>query len=396
MHIPEGIAEMLRYPERELTVHFPVIMDDGAVRMFRGYRVHHSTALGPTKGGIRYHQNVHLDEVRALAMWMTWKCALMNIHYGGAKGGVVVDGSALSPGELERLTRRYISEIGILVGPRSDIPAPDVNTDAQVMAWIMDTLSVQTGYAVPAVVTGKPIPLGGSLGRREATGRGVMFCTLEALAHLGIEPGEASAIVQGFGNVGSVSAYLLQDQGIKIKAIQDVSGTIYNEEGLDVRAVLEYAAANDRKIAGFPGAESIPNEEFFALPCDVLVPAALENQLTAHNAGDVQARIIAEGANGPTAPEADDIFKEKGIFMIPDILCNAGGVTVSYFEWVQDLQSLFWEEDEINERLGRIMRKAFGEVLTTAQARDIDMRTAAYILSIQRVAEAIRVRGIYP
>ncbi len=395
LDLKAGVREFLRNTKRELTVHFPVHMDDGSVRIFTGYRVHHSAVLGPTKGGIRYHPDVTLDEVRALAMWMTWKCATVGLPYGGAKGGVVCDPKQLSRRELENLTRRYATEISVLMNPEGDIPAPDVNTNPQVMAWIMDTYSMHRGYTTPAVVTGKPVEIGGSLGRIEATGRGVMFTTLEALRTLNIPVEEATVVVQGYGNAGSVAAYLLQDAGARIIAVSDSKGGIYNPHGLDARDVLRHKRETGSVIE-YPDADFVTNQELLELQCDVLVPAALENQITRANADRIQAKIIAEAANGPTTPEADDILHDRGVFVIPDILCNAGGVTVSYFEWVQDLQHFFWSEDEINERLRQILVKSFTEVLNVAREKNVDMRLAAYIRAIDRVARATMIRGIYP
>jgi glutamate dehydrogenase (NAD(P)+) len=389
------MLNFLRHPKRELAVNFPVTMDDGTIRMFAGYRVHHSTARGPTKGGIRYHEDVTLEEVRALAMWMTWKSAVVNIPYGGAKGGVIVDPRELSEHELRRLTRRFATEISVLLSAEGDIPAPDVGTNAQTMAWIMDTYSMHKGYSVPAVVTGKPVPIGGSLGRTEATGRGVMFCTLEALKHLEMPVQGSRIVVQGFGNVGSVAAYLLEQKGAKVIAVSDVYGGIYNPKGLDIAALLAHVQETG-KVTEFPDADAVTNAELLALECDVLVPAALENQIHQDNADAVQAKLIAEGANGPTTPEADRILQDKGIFMIPDILCNAGGVTVSYFEWVQGLEWNFWSEAEVNKRLEGIMVDAFQDVLQNSLERDLNMRIAAQVLAIARVAEAVEIRGVYP
>ncbi len=396
-HLPlkRGIREFLAYPHRELTVNFPVHMDDGSVRIFTGYRVHHSTVLGPTKGGIRYSPDVNLNEVRALAMWMTWKSALMHLPYGGAKGGVACDPGQLSRGELERLTRRYATEISVVMGPNSDIPAPDVGTNDQIMAWIMDTYSMHRGYSEPAVVTGKPISIGGSAGRREATGRGVMVMARAAARRWEVPCAGASVVVQGFGNVGSVSAYLLHDQGGKIVGISDVYGGIHNPNGLDPRDVLKHVKETG-KVSGFPGARAITNAELLELPCDILVPAAIEGQITGENAGRIRARLIVEGANGPTTPDADEILADRHVVVVPDILANAGGVIVSYFEWVQDLQSFFWSEDEINQRLERIMVQAFEGVVNLAREREVDLRTAALIYAINRVADALMTRGIYP
>jgi glutamate dehydrogenase (NAD(P)+) len=395
LDLKRGVCDFLRYPKRELIVHFPVQMDDGSVKIFTGYRVHHNTTLGPTKGGIRYHPDVNLDEVRALAMWMTWKCSVVGLPYGGAKGGVACNPKEMSLNELENLTRRYATEISILMSPEGDIPAPDVNTNPQVMAWIMDTYSMHKGYSVPAVITGKPIEIGGSLGRFEATGRGVMFTTLEALKHLEIPVEGATVAVQGYGNVGSVGAYLLQDQGCNIIATSDSKGGIYNPKGLDARDVLRHKKETG-SVVGYPGADRVTNAELLELECDILVPSALENVITWENAPYVKAKVIAEGANGPTTPEADEILYDKGVFIIPDILCNAGGVTVSYFEWVQGLQSFFWSETEVNEKLREIIIRAFGQVLVVAEEKKVDMRTAAYIRAIQRVANAVMIRGIYP
>lgn len=397
-HLPDikaGIVDMLRLPKRELTVNFPVYMDDGSVRMFTGYRVHHSTVRGPTKGGIRYHPDVTLDEVRALAMWMTWKCAVVELPFGGAKGGVVCNPKEMSVNELENLTRRYATEITVLMSPEGDIPAPDVNTNPQIMAWIMDTYSMHKGYSVPAVITGKPISIGGSLGRNEATGRGVMFATREALKHLGMDPEETKVAVQGYGNVGSIGAYLLHDLGCKIIAASDTRGAIYNPKGFDPRDVLRHKRETG-SVAGYPDTDTITDAEILELECDVLLPAALENSITEANVDKIKARIVSEGANGPTTPEADAILHDKGVFVIPDILCNAGGVTVSYFEWVQGLQFFFWSEEEINRRLEEIMVRSFSHVLGMSQEKNVDMRVAAYILAISRVAEATMTRGIYP
>jgi glutamate dehydrogenase (NAD(P)+) len=389
------LREILREVQREFTCHFPVRLDNGGVEVYTGYRVQHNIHRGPAKGGIRYHPAVSLDEVKALAMWMTWKCAIVNIPYGGAKGGVIVDPRKLSMRELERLTRRFATEISILIGPDRDIPAPDMNTDGQVMAWIMDTISMHAGYSVTATVTGKPIEVGGSLGRVDATGRGVTICTLAALEHLGMAPHESRVAVQGFGNVGSVSARLLDEAGCKVVAVSDEYGGLYNPLGLPVRKLLEYRA-REGSLKGYPGCTEIGSAGPLTAECDVLVPAALGNQLTSRNARAVKARLIVEGANGPTTPEADDILQERGVFLVPDILANAGGVTVSYFEWVQDLQSFFWSEHEVNQKLQAIMHRAFNEVLATAKERSLPMRMAAYVRAVQRVASATRDRGLYP
>jgi glutamate dehydrogenase (NAD(P)+) len=385
----------LREVQREFTCHFPVRMDDGRVRVFTGYRVQHNINRGPAKGGLRYHPDVSLDEVKALAMWMTWKCAVVNIPFGGAKGGIIVDPRQLSPNELEHLTRRFATEISILVGADRDIPAPDINTDGQIMAWFMDTISMHVGYSVTASVTGKPVEIGGSLGRTEATGRGVMLCTLAAIRHLGMKPHQSRVAVQGFGNVGSISARLLEEAGCTVVAVSEDYGGIYNPLGLSLKRVMEYRA-REKTLRGFPGAREVSNADLLELDCEVLVPAAIGNQLTSRNAGAVKAKLIVEGANGPTTPEADEIFQDRGIFLVPDILANAGGVTVSYFEWVQDLQSFFWSEHEVNQKLQAIMERAFSEVLATALKRKIGMRMAAYCQAVSRVAAATRDRGLYP
>jgi glutamate dehydrogenase (NAD(P)+) len=393
--LKRGIREFLAYPKRELTVNFPVKMDDGSVRIFTGYRVHHSTVLGPTKGGIRYHPDVTLNEVRALAMWMTWKCSVAGLPYGGAKGGVVVNPKALSTDELERLTRRYATEISVLMSPEGDIPAPDVGTNPQTMAWIMDTYSMHHGYSIPAVVTGKPIPIGGSQGRLEATGRGVMIAAREAARHVGLPLQGAKVVVTGYGNVSSVAAYLLADQGCTIVGASDSRGGIYSPKGFDPRALLRHKAETG-SVVDFPGTERVSIEEVVTLPCDILVPGALEGEITAKNAAQIKARIICEGANGPTTPDADEILDQKGILVIPDILANSGGVIVSYFEWVQGLQQFFWTEEEVNANLERTMVRSFGQVLKTSQEKKTNLRTAALVRAIERVAEALMVRGIYP
>ncbi len=391
-----GVREMLKHPKRELTVNFPVRMDDGSYRVYTGYRVQYNMARGPTKGGIRYHPNVSIDEVRALAAWMTWKCAVVNLPYGGAKGGVICDPKHMSKGELERLTRRFASEISPLIGPEMDIPAPDVYTDSQTMAWIMDTFSMQRGYSVPGVVTGKPIALGGSEGRGEATGRGCAYVIREAAPHAGVKVHGGSVAVQGFGNAGSVTAKILHDeQGAKIVAISDSQGGIYKADGLNPHAVEEYKAKTG-SVVGFPGAKAISNEELLETKADILVPAALENQITKANADKIQARLVAEAANGPTLPEADTILFQKKVTVLPDILANAGGVTVSYFEWAQDIQGYFWELADVNRRLERVMTHSYAAVHETAAKHQVHNRTAAYVVAIQRVAEAIRLRGIYP
>jgi len=390
-----GLRKVLREPRRELTVHFPVKMDDGTVRVFTGYRVQHNVGRGPAKGGIRYHQDVSLDEVKALAMWMTWKCAVVGIPFGGGKGGVIVDPKKLSRREVEGLTRRFATEISIIIGPERDIPAPDVNTNAQTMAWIMDTYSMHVGYTVPAVVTGKPISLGGSEGRNEATARGTVYCVVEAAKHLKLDLHGATVVVQGFGNAGSIAAQLMVAEGSKILAVSDSQGGIRDDRGLDIERVIAWKQEHGT-VVGFPGATAVSNEAILEILCDVLIPAALENQITAKNAGRIQARIVAEAANGPTTPEADATLYERGIFMIPDILCNAGGVTVSYFEWVQDLNRDHWSEDQVNHRLKEIMTKAFAETLGLSELHEVNMRTGAYMLAVDRVAQATALRGLYP
>lgn len=395
LDLKAGIREMMRKPKRELTVNFPVKMDDGSVKIFTGYRVHHSTARGPSKGGIRYHPGVTLDEIRAQAMWMTWKCAVVNLPFGGAKGGVACNPKDLSQQELENLTRRYATEISVLMSPDGDIPAPDIGTNPQVMAWIMDTYSMHKGHSVPAVVTGKPVEIGGSLGRVEAPGRGVMQMAIAGLQHLGLPVEGARVVIQGFGTVGSITASLLQAEGLKVVAVSDTRGGIYNPKGLDVQAVLRHKEETG-SVVGFPGADGVTNAELIALDCDVLIPSALENQITRWNAGDIKARIIAEAANGPTTPEADEILHDRGVFVIPDVLCNAGGVVVSYFEWVQGLQFFFWSEAEINQRLKDIMMRSFNDVLRIAGEKKVDPRVASHILAIERVNRATIIRGIYP
>jgi glutamate dehydrogenase (NAD(P)+) len=395
LQLPSGLRKVLREPKRELTVHFPVKMDDGEVAVFTGYRVQHNLSRGPAKGGIRYHQNVDLDEVKALAMWMTWKCAVVGVPFGGGKGGVVVDPTKLSLREIEGLTRRFATELAILIGPERDIPAPDVNTNSQTMAWIMDTYSMNVGYTVPAVVTGKPIPLGGSEGRTEATAQGVVYTIQDAVRHLGMDLRKCRVAVQGFGNVGGISARLMAREGATVIAVSDVRGAIHRPEGLDIEAVAAYSRATG-SVVGFPGSRDITNAELLELDCDILIPAAMENQITAANAGRIQARLIAEGANGPTTPEADEILYANGRFLIPDILCNAGGVTVSYFEWVQNLDRDFWSIEHVNDKLKAIMNKAFAGTLAMSLREQVHMRTAAYLLAVQRVADATSVRGLYP
>jgi glutamate dehydrogenase (NAD(P)+) len=425
LELTNGIKKILKYPQRELTVNFPVRMDSGEITVFTGYRVQHNDSRGPCKGGIRYHPGVTLDEVKALAMWMTWKCAVVNIPYGGAKGGVICNPKEMSQKELERLTRRFTTEISIIIGPEKDIPAPDVYTNAQTMAWIMDTYSMNIGYSVPGVVTGKPIHIGGSLGRNEATARGCMFTIREALKHFdlkvippeqwqkecsvddlegdhcdgdegtGYKLDKTAIAIQGFGNAGSISAKLLDAKGAKIVAVSDSKGGILNKEGLEIDSLFEHKAKTG-SVVGFEGTEQLEPKEVLEIDCDVLIPAALENQITEENADNIKAKIVAEAANGPTIPEADKILLEKDVFLIPDILANAGGVTVSYFEWVQGLQQFFWSERDVNVRLREIMIKAFHEVLDMSMKEKVDMRTGAYMVAVRRVADAITHRGIFP
>jgi len=392
--LDQGIWKVLTHPKRQIAVSCPIQMDNGEIEVFTGYRVQYNITLGPAKGGIRYHPNVTLDEVTALAAWMTWKCAVAHVPFGGGKGGIIVDPNRLSRRALEALTRRYIAEIVDAIGPEKDVPAPDVNTNDQIMAWVMDTYSMHVGHTATAVVTGKPIEMGGSLGRREATGRGVMIVTREAAKHLGFDIKGATVAVQGFGNVGSVSADLLAKIGATIVAVTDWKGGVYNEKGLDITKMIDYAKQH-KTIEGFSGGESIDNAKLFALDVDVLVPAALENQITGQNAGSIKAKVIAEGANGPTTPDAHKILHDRGIFVIPDILANAGGVTTSYFEWVQDRHGYFWEEAEVNHRLEAKMVEAFKDVLDTSIRYKTDLRTAAYIVAINRVATVTKMRGMY-
>ncbi|MDQ2902273.1 MAG: Glu/Leu/Phe/Val dehydrogenase [Chloroflexota bacterium] len=395
LNLSEDMREILSRPKRELTVNFPVRLDNGRIRTFTGHRVQHNVNRGPAKGGIRYSPEVTLDEVRALAMWMTWKCAVVGIPYGGAKGGVVCDPKEMSSGELERMTRRYATEISIVIGPHSDIPAPDVNTNPQVMAWIMDTYSMHMGYSIPAVVTGKPLSIGGSEGRNDATATGVLFVTRQAARRMDMPLQGARVSVQGYGNAGSIAARLFHTEGCKVVAVSDTRGGIYNEAGLDPAAVLRHKQERG-SVMGFPNAQQMSLQDVLEVPCDVLVPAATEGVITAANADRIQARIVSEAANGPTTPEADKILHDKGIVVIPDILANAGGVTVSYFEWVQDIQSFFWGVDEITQRLEVIMNRAFAAVAEKADQYHCDMRLAANMLAISRVAEATQIRGIYP
>jgi glutamate dehydrogenase (NAD(P)+) len=393
--LSQAMRAILRKPKRELIVNFPVRMDNGDVEMFTGYRVQHNINRGPAKGGIRFSPEVSLDEVRALAMWMTWKCAVVGIPFGGAKGGVICDPHKLSRGELERLSRRYATEISILIGPDSDIPAPDMNTNPQIMAWMMDTFSMHRGYSVPAVITGKPLSIGGSEGRLEATARGVQFMAQEAMRDLSMPVEGCSVVIQGFGNVGSISARLFHELGCKVVGVSDISGGVYNAKGIDVHRALRYAKEHG-SLQGLPDTEAVTNAELLELPCDVLVPAALENQLTAKNASRIQARLIIEAANGPTTPDADHMLNDRGIMIVPDILANAGGVTVSYFEWVQDLQRFFWAEHEINNRLELIMTRAYRASRAKADEQETNLRVGAYLLAVARVAEATETRGVYP
>jgi glutamate dehydrogenase (NAD(P)+) len=393
--LSEDMREILRRPKRELTVHFPVRLDNGRIKTFTGYRVQHNVNRGPAKGGIRYGPDVTLDEVKALAMWMAWKCAVVGIPFGGAKGGVICDPKDMTPAELERLTRRYATEISIIIGPHSDIPAPDVNTNPQVMAWIMDTYSMHEGFSIPAVVTGKPLSIGGSEGRNEATATGVLFVTRQAAKQIGLPLHGARVSIQGYGNAGSIAARLFHNEGCKIVAVSDSRGAIYNENGLDLAAVSRHKQKTG-SVVGFANAQAMGVQDVLEVPCDILVPAALEGAITAVNAERIQARIIAEAANGPTTPEADRILYKRDVLIIPDILANAGGVTVSYFEWVQDLQSFFWGVEEITQRLEMIMNRAFAAVAEKADQYHCDMRLAASMLAISRVAEATQIRGIYP
>ncbi|MDZ4718350.1 MAG: Glu/Leu/Phe/Val dehydrogenase [Roseiflexaceae bacterium] len=399
LNLPQDIRDLLRVPQRELAVTFPIKMDNGTTQVFTGYRIQHNLGRGPTKGGIRYHPSVDIDEVRALAMWMTWKCALVNLPYGGAKGGVVVDPALLSIGELERLTRRFTTEISIVIGSDQDIPAPDMNTNPQVMAWLMDTISMHAGHTVNAVVTGKPVLVGGSLGRVEATGRGVSLMIREWARRTNRHLNDLTVVVQGFGNVGSITALLTSELGCKIVGIGDATGGYVCEAGLNVAALQAYAAKHPRRsLDGYTadGVMHVSNAELLEYPCTVLVPAAMENQITEQNAGRLQCMVVVEGANGPTTPDGDAILAERGIAVVPDILANAGGVTVSYFEWVQGLQSFFWDERDVNARLEHIMVNAFDQVYELAQEQAISMRLAAYLLAVRRVADANIVRGIYP
>jgi glutamate dehydrogenase (NAD(P)+) len=394
LRLDPDLYKVLRVPNREITIYIPVFMDDGHIEVFTGYRVQHNFARGPAKGGIRYAPDVTLDEVRALAAWMTWKCAVVNIPFGGAKGGVICDPSQMSQSELERLTRRYTAELIDFIGPERDVPAPDMNTNEQTMAWIMDTYSMHARHTVTAVVTGKPIDLSGSQGRREATGRGLLVVTDEAVKKLGLKPENTRVVVQGSGNVGGTAARLMHETGYRIVAISDIHGGIYNPKGLDIPDVMNYLARY-KTFEKYPNGEPVSNHELLELECEVLLPAATENQITSHNAQRIKCRILAEGANGPTTAAADDILESNGVFVIPDILANAGGVTCSYFEWVQDRMGYFWKEDMVNERLKDIMVASFNDVVKYAESHTVNNRIAAYMLAIDRVAYITRVRGIY-
>jgi glutamate dehydrogenase (NAD(P)+) len=394
--LDDGMHQLLATPRREMTVSIPLRRDDGSTEVLRGYRVQHNLSRGPAKGGIRYHPSTDIDEVRALAMWMTWKCALIGIPYGGAKGGVTIDPRLYSMTELERVTRRYASEIGPIVGPEKDIPAPDVGTDEQTMAWFMDTFSVNRGYTVTGVVTGKPVSIGGSQGRGGATSRGVLITAFLALREAGIDPRDVSVAVQGFGKVGGLAAQYLHDAGCKVVAVSDVKGGAYNSLGLNPAAMLRALRGGMESVVGYPGTDAISNEELLELDVDVLVPAALESVIHDGNADRVKARFIVEGANGPTTPDADEVLEDKGTIIVPDILANSGGVAVSYFEWVQDLQAYAWSETEVNDRLASILESSYGEVSALAQEQEVSLRTAAQMIGVGRVAEAHRTRGLYP
>ena len=395
LDIDLGARRILSQPKRELIVHFPVKMDSEEVQVFTGYRVQHNLSRGPGKGGIRYHPDVTLDEVKALAMWMTWKCAVTNIPYGGAKGGVTCQPKGMSIGELERITRRYATEISIIIGPQRDIPAPDVNTDGRIMAWIMDTISMHEGFTVPSIVTGKPLSIGGTLGRVDATGRGVMIATREALKRAGLPVEGARVALQGYGNVGHYAARCLAQLGCRVVAASDSTSAVYSESGLDPDVIKSYKDTNG-SFAGYRDGDVVPSEEVLRLPCDILIPAALEGQITGENADGIAARIVVEGANGPTTPEADAILHDNGVVVVPDILANAGGVVVSYFEWVQDIQHYFWDIDEINRKMESIMVRSFTEVMQISEKERVSMRDAAMLLAVRRVVEAMRDRGMYP
>jgi glutamate dehydrogenase (NAD(P)+) len=395
LNLDEGMKQILSKPKRELTVNFPVRMDDGSFKVFTGYRVQHSLTRGPAKGGIRYHQDVSLDEVRALAMWMTWKCATVGIPYGGGKGGVIVDPKQHSLAEIERLTRRFAAEIAVIIGPEVDIPAPDVNTNSQTMAWIMDTVSMMRGYPIPGLITGKPIAVEGSLGRNEATARGLQYVVREAARVKGMSLQGARVVVQGYGNAGAIAARLLSEDGATVIGVSDSRGGIYNTKGIDPIAALRHKQEHGT-LSGFGGSDDMNNEDILEVECEILVPAALEGVITGRNADRIRTKMIAEAANGPTTPDADRVLYEKGIMVLPDILANAGGVTVSYFEWAQNIQGYYWAEDEVNEKLERVMKRAFRDVYETSGNSSVDMRTGAYMLAISRVAEVTRLRGIFP
>jgi glutamate dehydrogenase (NAD(P)+) len=393
--LDDGMKQILSHPKRELTVHFPVRMDDGSYKVFTGFRVQHSLTRGPAKGGIRYHQDVTLDEVKALAMWMTWKCATVGIPYGGGKGGVIVNPKLYSITEIERLTRRFAAELAPIIGPEIDIPAPDVNTNSQTMAWIMDTISMLRGYPIPGLITGKPIAIEGSLGRNEATARGLQFVVREAVKTKGMSLQGSRVVVQGFGNAGSIAARLLSEDGATVIAVSDSQGGIYNSKGIDANAAVRYKQEHGT-LSGYGGSDDITNAELLEIECDILVPAALESVITHENVDRIKTKMIAEAANGPTTPEADRVLYDKGIMVLPDILANAGGVTVSYFEWAQNIQGYYWAEDEVNQKLERVMKRAFQDVHQTAGNHSVNMRTGAYMLAISRVAEVTRLRGIFP
>lgn len=396
LELDNGLHQVLASPAKTLIVRFPVVMDNGEVQVFEGYRVQHNASRGPTKGGIRYHPEVDVNETSALAMWMTWKCAVANIPYGGAKGSVKVDTKLLSKRELEKMTRRYVTEINTMLGERSDIPAPDIGTNAQVMSWIMDTISMQVGHTVPGVVTGKPIELGGSEGRVEATGRGVIVTMEEAAKTIGLNLNGAKVVVQGFGNVGATAAKIAEESGAVVVGVSDATGGIYNPNGLPLHELFNKYQGKEGGIREYKDAEKLTNQELLELPCDVLIPAALSAQITGENANNIKAKLIVEGANGPCTPDADMILSDKGTFVVPDILANSGGVVVSYFEWVQDLQNFFWEENEVNNKLTRIMRSSYAAVESMMRAHKTDMRTAALIIGVKRVADATIRRGIFP
>jgi glutamate dehydrogenase (NAD(P)+) len=393
--IDRGVLERLSKPKRSVVVSIPIMMEDGRTESFIGYRVQHSLTSGPAKGGLRYHPSVDLGEVAALAMWMSWKCGIMNLPFGGAKGGISCDPAALTRGELERMTRRFTEEVQLIIGPRMDVMAPDLGTDEQTMAWIMDTYSMKVGYACPEIVTGKPVELGGCVGRREATGRGVVYCVTEALRELNLKLAESTAVIQGFGNVGSVAAQELAQRGARIVGLADRYGSIYNPRGIDMTALQKFMATGKRLI-DFPNAERIPDDEFLTLPCTILIPAAVERVITEHNAPRLRCRLLAEAANGPTTPEADVVLSDSDIFIIPDVLCNAGGVTVSYFEWVQDMQQFFWSEAQVNQKLEELMLKGFHQVRNLALKHDFSMRTAGLSLGIHKVAKEKLRRGLFP